>query len=324
MTATDPGRVTRLSVRRARTGAVTLTATLAGRATGATGLLFRGAALVRRLAAARAGTVTLGLGRLAPGAYRVTLAPRDPATSAVRGTRTATFTVPAAARPAGAQRAGGRRRQHGRRRLPPAPPRRSPWTRPPRRDPPGPSRATRRAAGWRRGSPVCWRSGRRVARAVEARLGDLAAAAAAAGGATLSPGGATSAPLPAPRRGTVRATRVAGRGPRAAALRAALAAQAANAADAAALARVLGVAAARVRAAGAAGDLAGVAQGLRDAGLVAPSLGDVIARRPALRHAVARAAARAGTRVPAAVRNPALDRRDLRLAAGLRRFATLG
>ena len=323
MTATDPGRVTRLSVRRARTGAVTLTATLAGRATGATGLLFRGAALVRRLAAARAGTVTLGLGRLAPGAYRVTLAPRDPATSAVRGTRTATFTVPARrARPArSAQEVAADNTGAAGYRLPASP------------QPLDPA-ASPRPAGTVAGDPASRGVATGLARllairpagrsAVEARLGDLAAAAAAAGGATLSPGGATSAPLPAPRRGTVRAIGVAGRGPRAAALRAALAAQAANAADAAALARVLGVAAARVRAAGAAGDLAGVAQGLRDAGLVAPSLGDVIARRPALRHAVARAAARAGTRVPAAVRNPALDRRDLRLAAGLRRFATLG
>ncbi|HMN99742.1 MAG TPA: S8 family serine peptidase, partial [Miltoncostaeaceae bacterium] len=91
----DPGRVTRLSVRRSRAGTVTVTAALAGQATGATGLVFRRATLVRRIATARTGTVTLGLGRLAPGVYRVTLAPQDAATTAAQGTRTATFTVPA-------------------------------------------------------------------------------------------------------------------------------------------------------------------------------------------------------------------------------------
>ncbi|HMN99741.1 MAG TPA: hypothetical protein PKD59_10030 [Miltoncostaeaceae bacterium] len=159
---------------------------------------------------------------------------------------------------------------------------------------------------------------------MEARLGDLAAAAMAAGEATLSPGGAAAAALPAPRRTALRALHVRGRGDRVAALRAALAAQAANEADAVALARVLGVAAARVRAAGEAGDLVGVAQGLRDAGLVAPSLGDAVARRPKLRRSVARAAARSGTRVPAVLTSRSADHRDLRLAAGLRRFATLG
>ncbi len=200
VTATDPGRVTRLSVRRARTGAVTLTATLAGRATGATGLLFRGAALVRRLAAARAGTVTLGLGRLAPGAYRVTLAPRDPATSAVRGTRTATFTVPARrARPArSAQEVAADNTGAAGYRLPASP------------QPLDPA-ASPRPAGTVAGDPASRGVATGLARllairpagrsAVEARLGDLAAAAAAAGGATLSPGGATSAPSRRPAAG---------------------------------------------------------------------------------------------------------------------------
>ncbi len=323
---TDPGRVTRLSVRRARSGAVTLSATLAGRATGATGLLMRGPALVRRLAASRAGTVTLALGRLAPGAYRVTLAPRDTVTSAVRGTRTTTFAVPAtrAAAAHGARRAQEQTSDNtgaAGYRLPAAPQ-------------PLDAAASAVTAGSVTGDPVAHGIGaaldqllaiRPVARTpVESRIGDLATAASAAGGTTLTPGGAAAAALPAPRRGARVPVRVAGRGPRVAALRAALVAHSANEADAAALARVLGVLAARVRAAAAAGDLGGVAQGLRDAGLLAPSLGDAVARRPALRRAVVRTAARAGRSVPRPLRNAAQDRADLRLAAGLRRFASLG
>ncbi|MGE0028498.1 MAG: S8 family serine peptidase [Thermoleophilia bacterium] len=325
-TLTDPGRVTRLVVRRARSGAVTLSATIAGRATGATGLLMRGPAIVKRLAAARSGAVTLALGRLAPGTYRVTLAPRDPVTSAVRGTRTATFTVPAR-RAAPARRA--KRAQEVTSDNTGAAGYRLPAT-------PQPLDAAASAAtgGSVAGDPVAHGIGaalegllgiRPVARTlVESRIGDLAAAATAAGGATLAPGGAAAAALPSPHRGARVPVRVAGRGPRVAALRAALVAHSANEADAAALARALGVLATRVRAAAAAGDLAGVAQGLRDAGLLAPSLGDAVARRPALRRAVARTAARAGRSVPRMLRNPAQDRADQRLATGLRRFASLG
>jgi len=220
VTATDPGRVTRLSVRRARSGAVTLRATLAGRATGATGLLFRGATVVRRLGAERAGTLTVGVGRLAPGAYRVTLAPSDPATSAVRGTRTTTFTVPRRARPAHtanrAQEVISDNTGAPGYRVPATPQPLDPAASP---APPGTvaGDALSRAVGAGLTRLLAIRPA--TTTPVEARLRDLAAAAKAAGGATLAPGGATAAPLPAPRRGAVRAPRVAGRGPRGAALR---------------------------------------------------------------------------------------------------------
>jgi hypothetical protein len=108
---------------------------------------------------------------------------------------------------------------------------------------------------------------------VERRLRDLAAAASAAGSARLRPGGAATPTRPAAGRG--------------------------------ALTRALDAATARIRVATAQGDLSGVAQGLRDAALVAPALGDVVARRATARRATPRA------------------RAERRLAAGLRRFAGL-
>ena len=95
--AVDPARVERLGIARAATtGRITLRATLAGQATGASGLLLRGAALVRRLEIAGTGPVTVGLGRLPAGAYRVTLAPDGAVTSPVNGIATLAFTVRAA------------------------------------------------------------------------------------------------------------------------------------------------------------------------------------------------------------------------------------
>ncbi|HTI33473.1 MAG TPA: hypothetical protein VL422_07325, partial [Miltoncostaea sp.] len=112
--------------------------------------------------------------------------------------------------------------------------------------------------------------------AIERRLAALAAAASGAGATPLRPG---DAPLAPPVVGPGAAGHV----------------------------RALDGVTARLRAATAAGDGAGVAAALRDAALLAPALGDAVARRAPGRGAAARRRARA----------------EVRLASGLRRFATL-
>ena len=252
-----------------------LRVTLAAPATAATGLLFRRATLVRRVTVTRGGASTVALGRLAPGAYRLTLAP----TGAAAGARTVAFTVPVR-RPArrGARAdeavAGASTGATGYR-LPATP---RPF------DPAG----LEPPPGTVPGDPVAARIGAGLSRllaaralpstAVERRLRALAAAAAGAGAARLRPGGAVAADAPAPRR--IRGT--------------------------SALIRALDGPTARLRAATAAGDLAGARQALRDAALLAPALGDAVARRATARRTTARGAA------------------ERRLATGLRRFATLG
>jgi hypothetical protein len=275
----DAGRVARLQVRRAAaTRRVTLRVTLAAPAATATGLLFRRATLVRRVTVARGGTSLVALGRLAPGAYRLTLAPPG----AAAGARTVAFTVPArrparrgthAAHESGAVSVAstGATGYH----LPATP---RPF------DPAG----LEPAPGTVPGDPVAARIGGGLARlladralpagAAERRLRALAAAAGAGGTARLRPGGATAAAFPLPRR--IRGS--------------------------SALARALDAPIERLRAATAAGDLAGVRQALRDAALLAPALGDAVARRASARRATAR------------------GRAERRLATGLRRFATLG
>lgn len=204
---------------------------------------------------------------------------------------------------------------------------------------------------------------------VEARLQELAAAAERAGLSELaSPGTAAVTPVVL-KRPRLAPPRIRGTGARVAALRLALAEYAANEADAIALARVMGAAAERLAAAQQTGSHGGVAQALRDAALVAPALGDVVALRPALRRRLAAALAGADTApasgavarrrvleslrglrssqgltateidtltvalagIPAGrgvtaplssgVRDPALDRRDRALSAGLQQLA---
>jgi hypothetical protein len=273
--AAGAGRVTRLTARRAREGGrVTLRVTLGAPAAGATGLVFRGGTLVRRVAVARAGTSSVALGRLAPGAYRVTVAPTGAVPAVAGGARTLAFAVPS-------RRPAPRRARAHAVRTPAstgAPGYRLPAT-------PAPFDADGVAPppGTLAGDPDAARIGAGLARllddprlregGVERRLRDLAAAAAAAGSARLRPGGAAVPTRPAGGRG--------------------------------ALTRAVEAATARIRAATAQGDLAGVAQGLRDAALAAPALGDVVARRATGRRATPR------------------GRAERRLAAGLRRFASL-